>query len=249
MIEVRSESDRYCESFGYEWTKFSGDYLDNVWDYDKSRSYLEYYLGLPLTHLDGLRVLEVGSGTGRFSQVLVNYCKELVSVDLSSAVYVNKARDAANIRLIKEDFYNLEFEHEFDVVLCMGVLQHTSDPAAHLIRLFDYAKENGIVAFNVYAARPQKSWKYTLREIIPEYLTVQEFGSFLDQHIDTIASFIEETASKPKCRGKGKNKRLGLLRSILSAYKDGKPFQEQLVDLIALLRERPLLESNVSKSF
>jgi SAM-dependent methyltransferase len=183
------------------------------------------------------RILELGSGTGRFSQVLADNCQELVSVELSQAIYNNRAKDRDNVRLIKENLAKLEFVHEFDLVLCMGVLQHTSNPHRCLLRLFDYVKEDGIVAFNVYAKKPKRNWKYESREIFPKYLTVQEFGKLLDTHIDTIYDIIIN--KKKQSEGKQRDTLMRLTHSVLELYKRDLPYQEELEVLLDLWRQGP----------
>jgi len=86
-----AESDNYTQNFGLQWNKFDKTQLDNE------------SLGISLTStrffaqtqwevedLSGKNILEVGSGAGRFSKVVLEHTKgTLYSVDYSDAVTAN----------------------------------------------------------------------------------------------------------------------------------------------------------------
>src|SRR5262249_7281919 len=54
-----------------------------------------------------------------------------------------------------------------DKVICLGVLQHTPDPAASFASLARYVRPGGTLVIDLYAARLRAllSWKYLLRPL------------------------------------------------------------------------------------
>jgi SAM-dependent methyltransferase len=116
----------------------------------------------------GARILEAGSGAGRFTEVLVSTGADVYSFDYSSAVEANAANNGANgnLRLFQADIFAIPLREQwFDHVLCIGVLQHTPDPKRAFLSLARHVKPGGDLVIDVYrrslAARLQ--WKYLLR--------------------------------------------------------------------------------------
>mgnify|MGYP001323728122 CR=1 FL=1 len=120
----------YAESFGFQC---------NI----HARMQLDSHSGLPISHdrlwaaiggktdLRGHRVLEAGSGAGRFTEVLVASGADLVTFDYSSAVDANASNQGASdsVHLFQGDIFNIPLkEGTFDKVVCLGVIQHTPDP-------------------------------------------------------------------------------------------------------------------------
>lgn len=206
---VTEPSEKYAASFGFEWTKFSGQYLDKAWTYDKAKRYVEFVLGFPVTMLRGMRVLELGSGTGRFTKVLAAHADHVVSVDLSNAVYVNQAIGKSNVTLVKGDMTRLSSDlfGRFDLVFCLGVLQHTPNPANSIKAIFQYAKDDGLVVFNIYGnsglkkPQPWTSWKYFLRSVVPKHLSLPEFYTLLQEFGPALYSYTQTYQRKKTPKG------------------------------------------------
>lgn len=122
--------------------------------------------------LEGLDILEVGSGAGRFSSVVLSNTKaNLWSVDYSSSVDVNYNTNShiapERFHLFQASIYELPFsDNSFDKVFCFGVLQHTPDFNASVKALIDKAKPGSEIVVDFYAV---KGWwtkihsKYILR--------------------------------------------------------------------------------------
>jgi ubiquinone/menaquinone biosynthesis C-methylase UbiE len=78
---------------------------------------------------------------------------QLVSADLSSAVEVNKENFPINEnhQVIQADINNMPYaDGSFDVVLCMGVIQHTPDPDLTIENLFKLVKKGGWLVIDHY---------------------------------------------------------------------------------------------------
>jgi len=119
----------YSESFGLQWNKFSKTQLDSYTKTQISETRLQRLIG-DLTQLKDKIVLEIGCGSGRFTEVLLKHGAIVVSVDMSTAVIANKKNFPITDRhlIIQADMNKLPFKDEvFDYIICVGVLQHTPD--------------------------------------------------------------------------------------------------------------------------
>ncbi len=159
----------YADSFGFQWNIHAKTQLDS-------------YTGLPIsrnrvfgvtrwdTDLRGQRILEAGSGAGRFTEVLLDTGAVVVSFDYSLAVDANSENNGGCDKLIlfQGDIFNIPLEEEsFDKVFCLGVLQHTPDPTAAFISLTRYVRPGGELAVDAYVRNfaTLLQWKYLLRPI------------------------------------------------------------------------------------
>jgi SAM-dependent methyltransferase len=92
------------------------------------------------------------------------------SFDLSTAVDANFGNNGANPRLYlgQADILNLPAkESAFDGVICLGVLQHTPDPAKTFAALSRHVKPGGSLVIDCYANnwKSMLHWKYVLRPL------------------------------------------------------------------------------------
>jgi len=167
------EASNYTDSFGLQWNLFATTQIDReAAGIRQSEDRLFAETGWPKGGLEGADVLEVGSGAGRFSRVLLEKTgARLWSVDYSSAVEANRANNGdiapERFRLFRASIYELPFpDDSFDKVLCLGVLQHTPDFEASVRALVAKAKPGGEIVVDFY---PIKGWwtkihaKYLLR--------------------------------------------------------------------------------------
>jgi len=167
IYDFIGDNQTYADSFGREWNKFSRVQSDKNLKIPTSRRRLENLLGFPLEMLGGKTVLEIGSGAGRFTPLLAKYAKNVVSTDLSEAIFINEAIGLENVTFIRADLNKNILKEKFDLVFCRGVLQHTPNPNESIKSIFNYAALGGMVVFDIYA-RPTfrkkiRNWKYFYR--------------------------------------------------------------------------------------
>ena len=167
-------AENYTGNFGIQWNKFSKTQMDrDQLDLSEKRFFAE--TRWDRNCLDGQNILEVGSGAGRFSKVVLEHTQAaLWSVDYSDAVtanYINNSKIAPErFHLFQASIYELPFpDDSFDKVFCIGVLQHTPDFESSVIELIKKAKPGGEVVVDFY---PVNGWwtkwhaKYLLRPFI-----------------------------------------------------------------------------------
>jgi SAM-dependent methyltransferase len=169
------DAGNYTENFGKQWNAFPLTQIDNP-EAGRTTSEDRFFetTGWKADDMKGQDVLEVGSGAGRFSRVVLQRTDaNLFSVDYSNAVEANLATNGAlapgRFHLFQASIYELPFpDGSFDKVFCMGVLQHTPDFAASVRALVDKARPGGEIVVDFYPIRgfwTKLHAKYLLRPI------------------------------------------------------------------------------------
>ena len=168
QYEVRNGIPRfinsnYAQAFGFQWNRFQKTQLDSYTKTNITRERLEESLGVELLEKVGdLNCLEIGCGAGRFTEILLKLCAQVVSVDLSDAVDANKINFpiSGSHTIIQGDVLKLPFKTEnFGLVVCLGVIQHTPDPESTIIALSKQVQPGGWLVIDHYT----KSFAWNLR--------------------------------------------------------------------------------------
>jgi len=159
----------YADSFGFQWNLHAKTQLDTYTDYPISRDRLFGATEWP-TKMTGQIILEAGSGSGRFTEILLQTEATIFSFDYSSAVNANWANNGRypNLNLFQGDIFNIPLRQvSFDKVLCLGVLQHTPDPEKAFKSLAKYLRPGGELVIDVFSRRLVSllRWKYLLRPL------------------------------------------------------------------------------------
>ncbi|MCR6636413.1 bifunctional 2-polyprenyl-6-hydroxyphenol methylase/3-demethylubiquinol 3-O-methyltransferase UbiG [Devosia sp.] len=115
--------------FGEQWTR----YQDNSGFYGSVGLLADYLEPLfPIEEVNGLRVADIGSGSGRIVAMLLQAGAEhVVAVEPSDAFHVlasNTSDVASKVTLIHAPGDQLKVEHPLDAVVSLGVLHHIEDP-------------------------------------------------------------------------------------------------------------------------
>ena len=166
-------AENYADAFGEQWLRFRKTQLDSHTGQPISRDRLRRCFGDALFEsLDGKLVLEAGCGAGRFTEVLLAEGARVVSIDLSAAVEANVLTCPLSDRHVvaQANITELPWEDEqFDVVMCLGVLQHTPSTAASLAALYRHVKPGGHLVIDHYTqtlARYTKIGALALRPLL-----------------------------------------------------------------------------------
>ena len=166
-------TESYAAGFGLQWTAHPRTQLDSATGTRISGDRLSRCVG-GLERVAGRSVLEVGCGAGRFTEVLLDAGARVFACDLSRAVEANHAnfRGRAAHFVCQADLMALPIAPgSFDVVVAVGVLQHTPRPEAAVRALASALRPGGLLALDHYARPPGSGWAWRLfAELSPRAL-------------------------------------------------------------------------------
>lgn len=145
--------ENYAESFGFQWQKYDTVQLDSKsqWGSVSEKRFFGES-GWP-RDMKGQRILEAGSGMGRFTEHLAGTGAEICTFDYSAAVDANRRNNGrfGNISFAQADIYNPPYEHgSFDRVVCIGVLQHCPSPKRAFLSLTRFLRPGGHIFVDSY---------------------------------------------------------------------------------------------------
>jgi len=147
----------YADSFGEQWSRYRSVQIDGENRLNLSEQRFYRWTGWKKDELRGLRILEAGSGAGRFTQIMLDAGATVYSLDLSSAVDAcwRTSGPHNNLCLIQADIYKIPFRAGFfDRVFCYGVLQHTPDPRRAFMSLVPFVRAGGKISIDSYIKAP-----------------------------------------------------------------------------------------------
>ncbi len=183
---ILNKDDSYVKNFGKQWRDYRNVQIDSLNNFNISKDYLKDMFFNNLKLIENKNILEIGSGAGRFTEHIVGKANHCISVDLSSAVYHNVSKECSNIQMIKADFNKLIPDKKFDIVFCRGVLQHTIDPIASIIKIHSFVRKKGFVVFDIYKM-PKIGYlhpKYFFwRPLIKNFIKYEKCEKFLNRNI------------------------------------------------------------------
>jgi ubiquinone/menaquinone biosynthesis C-methylase UbiE len=190
------EDDNYTQSFGYQWNKFTATQIDRG-QTNVKLSYDRFFTvtGWGKENLKDKNILEVGSGAGRFSQIVLDHTEaNLYSVDYSNAVeanYKNNGHHQNRLQLFQASVYEMPFaKAQFDKVFCFGVIQHTPDVQKTVQSLIEMAKPGAEVIVDFYCVNgwwTKVQAKYIFRPITKKWSN-EKLLSKIEKNIDWMIS-------------------------------------------------------------
>jgi len=159
------DSSLYAAAFGRQWKAHPRTQLDSYTGVPISRERLTRCLGGAVEIVRGRSVLEVGCGAGRFTEILLAAGASVLACDLSDAIEVN-ARNCGprpGYFACQADILHLPVAPaSFDVVIALGVVQHTPSPEAAIAALAAAVRPGGQLVLDHYTVRPRDTWYFRL---------------------------------------------------------------------------------------
>ena len=152
MSKTLSKKDS-LDRFAYEFTKFPKILPEN------ERKFLKWVSPLKKEFFKNKTVLEAGCGNGR--------AKKLVAFDnhpQTVKIAKKNLKVFKNAKVFLNTIYKIPFKNKFDIVMCIGVLQHLEKPKIAVENLIKTCKKGGTIVVWVYG---HKGNKFILRFINP----------------------------------------------------------------------------------
>ena len=144
----------YADHFGAQWNRYRLTQLDSYTGQPITRDRLRRCLGEQLWEsLPSKTVLECGCGAGRFTEILLDRGARVMSIDLSNAVEANALSfpQSDRHRCAQANILHLPFAPKrFDVVVCLGVIQHTPHPESTIEALSQQVAPGGTLVIDHY---------------------------------------------------------------------------------------------------
>ena len=159
----------YAASFGSQWNTFARSQIDTD-KIKESALRFESEIGWKRSDIEGKKVLEVGSGAGRFIDVISRNNAELaIGMDITDAVDASKENfsDRDNVFFIQGDIFNSPIKDCcIDLAYSIGVLHHTPDPEISFRKMVDLVVDEGKIGLSLYEislySRPNRIHKSLL---------------------------------------------------------------------------------------
>jgi 2-polyprenyl-3-methyl-5-hydroxy-6-metoxy-1,4-benzoquinol methylase len=160
----------YASSFGAQWLEFSKTQLDSASGTQISEDRFRAVTGWSPAELRGKSVLDVGCGSGRFTEVAIGWGADVTALDLSAAVFAARAHAAGaeRARFVQADALSMPFaSRSFDFAFSIGVAQHTPDPLGFVHAVGQAVRPGGQAALWIYerSLRALLHPKYVLRPV------------------------------------------------------------------------------------
>lgn len=147
-------TNNYAKAFGAQWKSYQRTQLDSYTGKPISRDRLARLVGGDLHIVSNQFVLEAGCGAGRFTEILLQSGAHVLAADLSAAVDANygNCHSYDKYNVIQADLLRLPVApHQFDQVICIGVIQHTPSPERTIAALCGYVKPGGLLVIDHYS--------------------------------------------------------------------------------------------------
>ena len=150
----RFTGEGYSSAFGFQWRIFAKTQFDSQTKTSITKKRVIDAFGVEVWDLlPGSTVLEVGCGAGRFTEILLNKGAKVCSTDISLAVDINKANFplSSDHSVIQADVAHLPFKPDtFNIVFCLGVIQHTPNPEKTIEQLSNLVATGGWLIIDHY---------------------------------------------------------------------------------------------------
>ena len=175
--------NHYSAAFGLQWQTFRKTQLDSYTkvplSYERARRCLGESVWKDLYGSDQYHVLEAGCGAGRFTEILLGApYTHVFSVDSSDAVDANQLNFPQNDRhcIFQADVVKLPFlPYQFDLVFCLGTIQHTPSPEKAIAKLYQQVKPGGslvldhyVLSFRSLTRFGQTAFRLFMKRLSPE---------------------------------------------------------------------------------
>ena len=153
--------EEVADSFTHEWKAHHAGQLesDTVFGRTQEEDWQVFTDGTRIgdAELAGMRVLDVGCGSGRLTrQIAERGAALVVGADINEAVdeVFERTRDLDHLQVVQANLFALPFAPQgFDLVWSCGVIHHTPDTRAAFQALTKHVRSGGVLFVWVYPKR------------------------------------------------------------------------------------------------
>lgn len=144
-------------------------------------------------------ILEVGCGSGWFSERLANY-GQVTATDLAGDVIQRAQKGLPQIKFIAGDFHQMIFNHEFDVVVSLETISYVYDQKLFVKKLASALKQNGfliLTSVNKFVYERRDDIDPVKPGQIRNWLSQSEISTLLRPYLKILANYtVEPSGSK-----------------------------------------------------
>jgi SAM-dependent methyltransferase len=132
-----------ADEWAYQWERFEDD---------APFLFTEWISPLRLTDLAGRTVFEAGCDPGHHTRRLARTASEVVAVDIECAEIARRhTAGLPNVEVHAGDVAAIDLGRQFDAVICVGVIHHTTDPDRTFDNLARHVKPGGRIVVWCYS--------------------------------------------------------------------------------------------------
>lgn len=146
---VENLDEKTVKSFAQEWKNFHSFNIDEI---DKIGNQYFDIVNEDMMNKDSI-VIDIGCGSGRWTQYVHNKVKYVVAIDPSESILQadELLKNAQNVELCQASISNIPFEDKFfDFAFCLGVLHHLPNPEQGIRACVNKLKIGGYFLTYIY---------------------------------------------------------------------------------------------------
>lgn len=148
---MNNNSEHYNVQSQY-FDKESINSVNHIYDKASRKELKEFLRFLKLNKVEGLKILEVGAGTGRYTVHLLHMGAHVTATEISNEslnvikMQAKEIEKEQNLITVHDSLESAIFNDEFDLVFCVNLLHHVEDMHNVFKNMYKAAKPNAIVA-------------------------------------------------------------------------------------------------------
>lgn len=154
------------DNWSFQWNAFKDD---KAFFEDDLFLFKQWIYPNKLEDFTGKTVLDCGCGRGQHLKMIAPYARKAVGVDLNTVQVAKEYFKDDKVELVQGDLAAVSLPEKFDMAYCIGVLQHTDDPARSFMNIKRQLKKGGRLMIWVYS-REGNALNYYLLEPLNELL-------------------------------------------------------------------------------
>ena len=181
LINLNNEKKHYSDSFFEEYKRYPKIQLDSFNNLNLNEERFYSNSKWNQKDLKNKNILEVGSGAGKFTEILIKSGCNLITTDSSDAININFKNnhklDISKTVFIKTNANETIFrDNIFDYVVLYGVLQNVDNQKKIIGNCISQIKKGGSFTldvtrankFNLHLLNPKYFWRNITKRMCPE---------------------------------------------------------------------------------